>query len=187
MRRTLLIVLVALAAVVLLIVVGLASPARRVAGLETEAWRPLPSIAFSPFPRPVGIAPRQPVHGRPVTPTVRPDVRATPTPRPVSGRISGAQHLFGQASWYCLPGVSSCMARHPTGGPYAAAGPALRAALGPGWRNRRVRICAGGHCVSVILADWCRCSANRVIDLYSDMFDRLAPLGAGVLKVEVLW
>ena len=100
---------------------------------------------------------------------------------------NGVGELRGRASWYCLPGVSACMAVHPTGGMYAAAGPSLRSAIGPNWRGQTVRVCSGGSCVSVVLADWCACGAGYAIDLYSDAFRQLGPLSAGVIPVTVHW
>ena len=73
----------------------------------------------------------------------------------------------------------------------AAAGPALRAALGKGWRGETVRVCSGGECVRVVLSDWCLCRDRHgvptIIDLSDDAFRRLAPLGDGVIDVRVEW
>lgn len=85
--------------------------------------------------------------------------------------------LRGRASWYAADGL------------IAAAGPALREALGAGWRGTRVTVCASG-CVTVVLSDWCQCyrgtDRERVIDLSDDAFRRLAPLSAGLVRVTVL-
>lgn len=79
--------------------------------------------------------------------------------------------LRGTATWFSSPaGVS-------------AAGPALRKALGPGWRGTRVRVCAMGHCVETILGDWMK--ADRLIDLHRPLFARLARLSRGVLSATV--
>lgn len=71
----------------------------------------------------------------------------------------------------------------------AAAGPALRRALGPNWRGQRVRVCAGGRCVTVTLNDWCACGDRggrpTVIDLDRRSFAALAPPSRGVINVEV--
>jgi len=94
--------------------------------------------------------------GRPPYPTV-----VVPLPR-----------LSGLASWYAWrPGQ-------------AAAGPALRAFLGPNWRGRIVTVCAA-VCIRVSLTDWCGCPGGRVIDLDSRSFARLAPLSAGLVAVRV--
>ena len=66
----------------------------------------------------------------------------------------------------------------------AAAGPALRQALGPHWRGQTVKVCAGS-CVVVKLTDWCACGHGRVIDLDDQSFRKLAPLSQGVVKVTV--
>jgi len=106
-------------------------------------------------------------------PTAKPSARTYRR----SIRLSG-HRLRGTATW------------HATGrdGPYAAAGPELRAALGPSWRGKRVRVQAGLRSVIVTLNDWCWCpSRHRLLDLSDEAFRRLAPLSAGVLKVEVAW
>ena len=128
--------------------------------VPVTAWHPV-----TPAPEPVVTAP--PRH----QPDVRPKVerKATPEPRqrPRNGRS-------GQASWF----------RAPSG--TAAAGPALRAMLGKGWRGQIVTVCAtGGNCLSVRLTDWCACPNGRVIDLGADSFRRLAPLSRGLVRVTV--
>jgi rare lipoprotein A (peptidoglycan hydrolase) len=67
---------------------------------------------------------------------------------------------------------------------YAAAGPGLRVG---NWRGRAVRVRGNGRCVTVKLIDWCACPGSRVIDLYSDAFQRLAPLNSGTVQVTVTW
>ena len=95
------------------------------------------------------------------------------------------EHLAGLATWYCLPGRSACSSGFPASGMYAAAGPALRRALGPRWRSARVTVTAGARSVVVRLADWCACPGGRVLDLYGSAFSRLAPLSRGVVRVTV--
>jgi hypothetical protein len=71
----------------------------------------------------------------------------------------------------------------------AAAGPALRDALGPGWRGRRVRVEAGGRAVVVRLSDWCACGDRAgqptLIDLSAADFRRLSPLRRGIISVAI--
>lgn len=67
----------------------------------------------------------------------------------------------------------------------AAAGPALRQALGPHWRGVVVTVSANGHAIRVKLADWMR--ADRLIDLSAASFRQLAPLSQGVVTVTVSW
>jgi hypothetical protein len=87
--------------------------------------------------------------------------------------------------------VSGLTTWYPAGGPVAAAGPALRAALGHDWRGQHVRVCSGGRCVTVELIDWCACGPRHgvptLLDLSDDAFRRLAPLDAGVIDVRVSW
>lgn len=96
---------------------------------------------------------------------------------PLSGNLRPrTTALHGVASWYGT-------------GTVAAAGPALRRSLGPGWRGELVRVSSGPRSVIVRLSDWCQCyrgtKGERVIDLGADAFRELAPLAVGVLHVEV--
>lgn len=93
-----------------------------------------------------------------------------------------AHSISGLASWYCNSDdpsgpLSICHYRYPDGpgfDAYGAAGPGLRAAIGPGWRGTVVQIC-GHRCVNVKLVDWCKCTGGSVgveklIDLYYDVY-----------------
>lgn len=95
-------------------------------------------------------------------------------PAPAIGGVSSETTIRGNATWYdYVPGG-------------AAAGPRLRDALGSTWRGTRVSVCHAGRCVRVKLSDWCLCShGNRVIDLDSRSFARLADPGRGVIEVQV--
>jgi len=90
--------------------------------------------------------------------------------------------VSGLASWYCSD-TSPCTRGYPEGTLAAAAGPALRVG---DWRGRIVKVCGNGHCVKVILADWCACP-RRVIDLYRGAFSKLASPSRGVLRVSISW
>jgi hypothetical protein len=82
--------------------------------------------------------------------------------------------VTGIASWFASPiGVS-------------AAGPALRAALGAGWRGTRVTVCGPVGCAATILGDWCACP-GRAIDLDVPIFAALAPLSQGLVEVTIEW
>jgi hypothetical protein len=115
----------------------------------------------APVPPPVALA--QLATGTQPAPDGRP-VTAIPSPG-----------LSGRASWYRAPAGT------------AAAGPALRRALGD-WRGSRVQVCAS-RCVVVSLTDWCQCyrgeDRERLIDLSDDAFARLAPLSRGLVRVTV--
>lgn len=204
-RRTLRDVLViALAALFLLMASGVAD------GLVPAKAEPLPARDFVPLVVPIptdGVIdarvtwPLRPLDAPRATPTPRPArtpaPRPKPSPRP-SVRLTGSR-LVGTATWYCWPGYSGCMKIHPSG-PYAAAGPKLREAIGGGdhcapgphcWRDRTVRICNGpGNCTTAILADWCRCPGDHVIDLYGDVMTLIDPgfvLNGGVSSAVISW
>ena len=103
---------------------------------------------------------------------------ATPEPEPPTSAPAASLRLRGTASWY------------PAGSTDAAAGPALRAMLGKGWRGATVRVCnAQRACTAVTLTDWCQCyrgtDTERLIDLPVDAFRELAPLSRGLVMVTV--
>lgn len=130
----------------------------------------------------------RPVPGRSGAPLVPVD---TPSPSAVTATVTGeapAASLRGIATWYCLSGRSPCTAGHPAGGSFAAAGPALRAFLGPDWRGSFVTVTAGARSVRVQLVDACLCPDGRVIDLYSSVVRALGlSLSSGVYRVTVRW
>jgi hypothetical protein len=101
------------------------------------------------------------------------------------GSFTGVVGDGPTATWYCGAG-SPCTADYPdrpgVDDLYAAAGSELRVG---DWRGSRVIVCHEGRCVPVRLIDSCVCGGNRVIDLYSDAFQRLAPLSQGVIAVRV--
>jgi len=186
--------LVALAVATAVLVEVLISGPKVKADVAT-AYVPVPATAFVPYPdstygaayhqRPSD-APRASIAPTPV-PTAAPTLRATPRP---TIRLTG-HRLVGTATWYCLTGVSGCMAIHP-GGLYAAAGPALRAALGVNWRGRAVLVRSTWNTkgVVVILADWCACGGGHVIDLYSDAMKVIDPgyrTNGGVKDALITW
>ena len=117
--------------------------------------------------------------GRPTAAVEVPIPEPKAEPKAPPGKIRAR----GDATWYCVAGVSACH-RDYGGGLYAAAGSELRVG---DWRGRTVTVCGGGACIPVTLVDWCACEGDRVIDLYGDAFRRLAPLGEGVLGVTVRW
>jgi hypothetical protein len=108
---------------------------------------------------------------------------AAPASSAVTTVVGNTRRVKGVATWYCLPGVSSCTSGH-RGGLYAAAGSELR--IG-NWRGRHVKVCGNGNCVVVTLIDWCACGGSRIIDLYHDAFSRLASPSRGGIGVTVTW
>ena len=102
------------------------------------------------------------------SPTASIAPRATPQPTKAARAV-----LRGLASFYDWKSGE------------AAAGPALRAFLGPKWRGQTVRVCAGGRCVTVKLSDWCQCYGVRVIDLDRASFAALASPALGLIDVQI--
>ncbi len=94
----------------------------------------------------------------------------------LSGNV-GTVAIGGLATWYDAPPGQ------------AAAGPDLRAALGPNWRGQIVTVSHDGRSVSVKLSDFCACGDRggkpTLIDLDDASFARLAPLSAGVIEVSI--
>jgi hypothetical protein len=112
----------------------------------------------------------QPDRARPRVQEPKPVVVEVEPPKPATSHV-----LSGAASWYCRAGVSPCTYTHPDGGGfdgYAAAGPKLRAAIGPGWRGTVVQVDG----VRVKLIDWCQCfkgePQEKLLDLYYDVYSR---------------
>lgn len=85
--------------------------------------------------------------------------------------------LDGYATWYDAPSG------------HFAAGPAVRAALGAGWRGSTVSVTVGGKTITGRLLDWCACGKRHAVDTLLDLptgdFARLASLGSGVIHVSV--
>ena len=141
--------------------------------------RPSPPAALS---EPALPAPPTPLSA---SPSASSAPAATPVriPAPTERAASRAGSIRGVGTWY----------RYVPGG--AAAGPALRAALGPGWRGMTVAVCVtdGGAmaCVRVRLTDWCACrdrpGGPTLVDLDAGAFAALMPLSRGIVTVEVDW
>lgn len=142
----------------------------------TGAWTPRASVvpipAFVAVPERDSLAlPEEPDQHRPTPGAPQPSPSASEGSRPAT---RGAPTLYGVASYYAWRPFQ------------AAAGPALRRALGPDWRGRRVEVCRGTLCVVVALTDWCQCYGTRVIDLDSRVFALLAPLSRGLIDVKIV-
>jgi len=91
-------------------------------------------------------------------------------------------------SGHSLSGTATYYAYVPGG---AAAGRALRSAIGPHWRGTRVTVCYRGNCVSVVLSDY-EASTNpkKIIDLDTRSFIALTGPGGysmGIAGVTVKW
>jgi hypothetical protein len=88
-------------------------------------------------------------------------------------------------SWYCRPGYSACTRGHPTDCLCVAAGPTLRAVLGPHWYGRQIRVrVASGAWVQATVIDVCIC--GKLIDGYAALWAALGlPLSRGIVSVSV--
>lgn len=199
--------------VVILLIAGLALSASAMGVTPTKdgplpqsAFRPIYDSTFVPAPTPVVVGEHVRPHPNPtLPPSPKPKPIVKPVERPVvvvRPRPNG--HLVGIATMYCVAEfgnyhTGACMARHPAGGPYAAAGPALRAAIGGGdhclpgpgcWRDRTVTVCGPKGCATATLADWCRCSGGHVIDLYGTVMKEIDPgypFNGGVAAAVISW
>jgi len=118
-------------------------------------------------------SPSQPAVAARSQPSGAPEsVLASPT-----GEV-GTALLGGFATWH--DACSTC----------AAAGPALRHALGAGWRGTVLDIGGPGNAVvRVVLTDSCACRDRHdlptLIDLSAEAFAELAPLDWGVVAVSI--
>lgn len=192
--------------VIVLVAIGCALLLIKAAGREPSSYAPVPQAAFTPIlPQPsiLPVYPAPLAWSLPVLPITfpgptdkpRPKPRPKPQPEPPSKPNIVGRAIRGVATWYCLPSwPSKCMKVHPNPrGMYAAAGPALRAALGRAWRNHLVKVTnlANGRSVWVRLADWCACGQGHTIDLYSGPFAMLSGRSfsspGGGLEVKISW
>lgn len=130
-------------------------------------------------------------------PSGRPVIKITNKPKilvkTIKAVVGKSYSISGLASWYCKAGRSICRTGYPdTAGRdyYAAAGPALRAAIGGvessrAYVGKTVRVC-GEVCINVKLIDWCQChyktGFEKLIDLYKDAWDDIG--GNGSVKVS---
>jgi len=159
-------------------------------GASAAGWpsgAPLPGDRRAVVVRPEDA--RSTTSGAPSDPTAPPvDHAGTPVVVPSdapAAKESVPVGLVGVASWFCHPPTSPCTTGYAATGAYAAAGPALRAGLGPDWRGQAVSVAAGGRSVVVTLVDVCACPGGRIVDLYASQFGRLAPLDRGLVLVRV--
>lgn len=144
------------------------------------------AVLFSPL---MDAAPRPPLEA-PVPSqggTGAPPSSSKPKPTEVSGGAPAASPtgevgtalIGGWATWYDVgPGF------------YAAAGPELRAALGPSWRGQLVEVEGPGRLSVVVeIVDFCACGDRHgqptLLDLSIDAFEQLAPLEAGIVSVSI--
>ena len=168
----------------LVVATVLALTAATAVGLEPSPARPIPDSAFGPVALTTLPAPTLDLRplADPVVPTAPPPrpQPAVPVPKPIVKVKSIApkttHSISGRASWYCRAGQSICTVNHPDGSgfdAYAAAGPGLRAAIGPSWRGTIVYVDG----IRVKLIDWCQCrggstGVEKLLDLYYDVFAR---------------
>lgn len=91
-----------------------------------------------------------------------------------------APRYRGTATWYCLSGSSVCTRGYGPSDLVAAIDSDLGFAKGD-----RIVVRYGKRSVTVRVVDVCACPGERLVDLTSGAFSRLAPLGYGVIPVTV--
>lgn len=137
---------------------------REAAVPTTEATRDLSGLRDGASGPPLAGAPRAGTSGRP-----------GPT-----GEI-GAALMSGTATWYCLSGSSACTRGYGQDDLVAAIDTELGFAKGDVVRVTYL----GERSIDVRIVDVCLCPGDRLIDLTSGAFLRLAPLGLGVIPVTI--
>lgn len=154
-------------------------------GQEPYVYMPTDDSQFSPIESFVIVEPKEPIRRtKPVIERVAPEpkfeLKSTPKAKNHTVPVSGHK-LSGVASWYCKTGTSICTRGH-AGGLYAAIRKDLLFL-----RGRYITVTHGGNSIKVRVMD-CNCGPHaNLIDLYSDAFRKLAPLGAGRIKVTISW
>ena len=145
------------------------------ARLRGEARRPTRTPDPGPIAEPWVLGATAGDRARPSLPVPPPIAVQRPSSGTSAGTTSLHHSISGRASWYCAAGLSACTSSHPdtTGfNAYAAAGPRLRAALGPNWRGMVVTVDG----IRVTLIDWCQCyegqPSEKLLDLYHDVYLR---------------
>lgn len=91
-----------------------------------------------------------------------------------------APRFRGLATWFCLSGSSACTHGYDQADLVAAIDSDLGFSKGD-----RVIVRYGERAVTVTVVDVCRCPGDRLIDLTSGAFRRLADLDLGVIPVLV--
>lgn len=139
----------------------------------TGAAAPTASLPVVGYP---WLSAELPDRAQPSIAPAKPIVVAIPTPTPKAPATVYRNSISGRASWYCRAGASPCTVGYPDDGgldAYAAAGPALRAAIGPGWRGKVILVDG----LRVKLIDWCQCYRGepheKLLDLYYDVYARV--------------
>ncbi len=102
---------------------------------------------------------------------------ATQDPGEAEGGVSSS--IAGSATWYCSR-TSACTRGYGPSDMVAAIDPTLGIPKGA-----RLRVHHGDRFVDVTVVDVCLCRAERIIDLTSGAFSRLAPLSRGVIRVSI--
>jgi rare lipoprotein A (peptidoglycan hydrolase) len=102
-----------------------------------------------------------------------------PLPAPTYVPDSAAATFGGQATWYCSAS-SACTRGYGPGDLVAAIDPTTGVTKGT-----RLRVHHQGRSVDVTVVDVCACGGDRVIDLTSGAFARLADLSRGVIDVTI--
>ena len=148
-------------------------PATAVPQSEFEAIRSAGiTVVGTSYPTPALLQPRTLTPA----PSPAPATLAIPSMRPMPRLASVARSgtsTTGIASWF----------RSPVG--VSAAGPELRAALGPGWRGTRVTVSGPAGTAAITLGDFMR--ADRLIDLDAPAFRAACgPLSRGICTVTVV-
>lgn len=177
LRFVLLILLVYFSAILLSAAIR---PAPQAAAATPYVWSPVPGSALATLTASPAFVSQDPAPSEASASPPSPSPSATrtrpaPTRKPRTAVPSVAHHvLTGTATWYAYHRGQ------------AAAGYRLRNALGPHWRGMVVTVCAS-RCVRVVLTDYMGSTNHaKVIDLDAGDFAVLAPLGQGIVKVEIL-
>ena len=187
--------------IIALVILGLIVAAilsRPVASVTPTVWVAVPPSDFTTFPASssgqpmsgagVGVADRTSDQGVRTEPTA-PSGTPVPSPSPSARTRHTAPTLKPRASAIPRPGhYLTAGVATMTDTSCAAAGPALRNALGTNWRGTAVRVWYGKQHADTTLCDWCACRGRpggpTVADLPPWMFRRFG-VAPGVIPVRI--
>lgn len=138
------------------------------------------AVVCAVMPAPRGASSSTIPWGVAVTSSALPGAPADSAGGSTTAPAGAPRRVSGTATWYCLSGSSACTRGYGQSDLVGAIDSDL------GFRKGdRVVVRYGARSVTVEIVDVCGCPGERLIDLTSGAFARLADLGLGVIPVTL--